>query len=135
MIMDGPPAVSLALDAARPGLMVEAPRPRGASLLPFPRIVKIVAFGVTMMVGTLLVLQHELRTGSEDRALTLAFTTFVLFQLFNVFNARVDAGSAFNDRFFDNLMLWWSLFGVLCLQILVVNWTPPTRFLTCHALA
>ena len=35
MIMDGPPAVSLALDAPRPGLMIEAPRPRDLSLLTF----------------------------------------------------------------------------------------------------
>jgi Ca2+-transporting ATPase len=32
MIMDGPPAVSLALDAPRPGLMTEAPRPRDVPL-------------------------------------------------------------------------------------------------------
>ena len=124
MIMDGPPAVSLALDAPRPGLMTEAPRPRDVPLLPFPRVVKIVAFGLTMMAGTLLVLHYGLRTGSEARALTLAFTTFVLFQFFNVFNARVEAGSAFNRRFFDNPMLWLSLSAVLGLQILVVNWGP-----------
>jgi Ca2+-transporting ATPase len=79
MIMDGPPAVSLALDAPRPGLMTESPRPRGVPLLPFPRVVKIIAFGLTMMAGTLLVFHYALQTGSEARALTLAFTTFVLF--------------------------------------------------------
>jgi|RhiMetdeSRZDD1v2_1073273.scaffolds.fasta_scaffold14287_4 Ca2+-transporting ATPase len=124
MIMDGPPAVSLALDAPRPGLMTEAPRPRDVPLLPFPRLVKIIAFGLTMMAGTLLVLHYGLRTGSEARALTLAFTTFVLFQFFNVFNARVEEGSAFNQRFFDNPMLWWCLSAVLGLQIIVVNWGP-----------
>jgi len=51
MIMDGPPAVSLALDAARPGIMDEPPRPRTVSLLPQRRLLKIVAYGTTMMVG------------------------------------------------------------------------------------
>ena len=37
MIMDGPPAVSLALDAPRPGLMTEAPDRAHAPLLPFSR--------------------------------------------------------------------------------------------------
>ena len=124
MIMDGPPAVSLALDAPRPGLMTEAPRPRDVPLLPFPRLVKIIGFGLTMMTGTLLVLHYGLRTGNEARALTLAFTTFVLFQFFNAFNARVEEGSAFNRRLFDNPMLWLSLSAVLGLQVLVVSWGP-----------
>ena len=135
MIMDGPPAVSLALDAPRPGLMTEAPRPRDVPLLPFPRLVKIIAFGLTMMAGTLLVLYYGLRTGSEARALTLAFTTFVLFQFFNVFNARVEEGSAFNHRFFDNPMLWWCLSAVLGLQIIVVNWGPAQELFNVTSLS
>ncbi|QOZ06697.1 HAD-IC family P-type ATPase [Bradyrhizobium sp. CCBAU 51765] len=127
MIMDGPPAVSLALDAPRPGLMTEAPRPRDVPLLTFPRFVKIMAFGLTMMAGTLLVLHYGLQTGNEPRALTLAFTTFVLFQFFNAFNARVEEGTAFNRRIFDNPMLWVSLCGVLGLQIIVVNWEPAQK--------
>lgn len=135
MIMDGPPAVSLALDAPRPGLMAEAPRPRDVPLLPFSRLVKIIAFGLTMMAGTLLVLQYGLQTGSEARAPTLAFTTFVFFQFFNAFNARVAAGSVFNRRLFDNPMLWLSLSAVLGLQILVVNWEPAQRLFNVTSLS
>lgn len=124
MIMDGPPAVSLALDSPRPGLMSEAPRLRDVSLLPFSRLAKVSVYGVTMMIGTLLVLGYGLQTGSEARAVTLAFTTFVFFQFFNVFNCRVEEGSAFNHRFFDNPMLWWSLSAVVGLQIIAVNWGP-----------
>ena len=47
-----------------------------------------------------------------------------MFQFFNVFNARVEKGSAFNARFFENRMLWLSLSGVLALQVLVVYWPP-----------
>jgi P-type Ca2+ transporter type 2C len=78
IIMDGPPAVSLALDAARPGIMFEPPRSRTEPVLPFSRLTKIVAYGITMMAGTLAVLYYGLHTGTEQRALTLAFTTFVL---------------------------------------------------------
>jgi Ca2+-transporting ATPase len=77
-----------------------------------------------MMVGTLAVLYYGLQTGSQHRALTLAFTTFVLFQFFNVFNARVENGSSFNRHFFANPMLWWSLAGVLALQYGAVHWLP-----------
>lgn len=124
MIMDGPPAVSLALDAERPGLMHEPPRPSDIPLLPLYRLVKIIGFGMTMMVGTLLVLHYGLRVGDPARATTLAFTTFVLFQFFNAFNARVEGGSALNAQVFSNLMLCWCLAGMVGLQVLVVSWGP-----------
>jgi P-type Ca2+ transporter type 2C len=127
IIMDGPPAVSLALDAARPGIMSEPPRPRSEPVLPWARVTRILAYGATMMAGTLGVLYVGLRTGAEDRALTLAFTTFVLFQFFNVFNARSENGSAFNPRFFNNRMLWVSLAGTLALQAVAVHWAPASR--------
>ncbi len=124
IIMDGPPAVSLALDAARPGIMVEPPRSRTEPILPLSRLAKIMAYGITMMVGTLAVLYYGLHTGTEQRALTLAFTTFVLFQFFNVFNARNENGTSFNAHFFDNAMLWGSLAAVAALQAVAVHWPP-----------
>lgn len=122
IIMDGPPAVSLALDSARPGIMNEPPRRRDEPVLSWERLVRIFAFGVTMMVGTLGVLYYELQVGPQDRALTIAFTTFVLFQFFNVFNARSEKGTAFNAHFFKNRMLWSALVGTLLLQALAVHW-------------
>src|SRR5512139_194771 len=122
--MDGPPAVSLALDAARPGVMFERPRNRSEPILPLSRLIKIMAYGITMMVGTLAVLYYGLHTGTEQRALTLAFTTFVLFQFFDVFNARTENGTAFNAKFFHNAMLWGSLGGVVVLQAVAVHWPP-----------
>ena len=127
VIMDGPPAISLAFDAARPGLMEEPPRPRDAPLLSLARLARILSFGITMMVGTLFVLHYGLQTAPPAQALTLAFTTFVLFQFFNVFNARVESTTAFNARFFSNRMLWVSVGGVLALQILAVHWPPAQR--------
>jgi P-type Ca2+ transporter type 2C len=127
IIMDGPPAVSLALDAARPGIMDEPPRPRTEPVLPLHRVARVFAYGTTMMVGTLAVLFHGLQTGPQDRALTLTFTTFVLFQLFNVFNARNETGTAFNQQFFSNPMLWTSLGVALLLQVLATQWPPASR--------
>jgi P-type Ca2+ transporter type 2C len=124
IIMDGPPAVSLALDAARPGIMHEPPRSRTTPLLTLNRLGKVIAYGVTMMVGTLAVLYLGRQAGMAQQAATMAFTTFVLFQFFNVFNARVERGTAFNRQFFKNAMLWTSLAGVLVLQAVAVHWPP-----------
>jgi len=124
LIMDGPPAVALALDHARPGIMAEPPRRAEAAMLTLRRLGKIWAFGATMAIGTIGVLYYGLQTASVEQAMTLAFTTFVLFQFFNVFNARAERGSSFNRHFFANRMLWTSLLGVLALQALAVHWGP-----------
>ena len=47
-----------------------------------------------MAVGTLSLFVFGPRpSGARSVALTMAFTTFVLFQMFNVFNARTENGS------------------------------------------
>ena len=124
IIMDGPPAVSLALDAARPGIMNEPPRPKTQQLLTLARIAKVAAYGMTMATGTLAVMVYAGSQGMTEKAPTLAFTTFVLFQFFNVFNSRVERGTAFNRYFFKNTMLWAALCGVIALQIIAVEWPP-----------
>jgi Ca2+-transporting ATPase len=58
---------------------------------------------------------------------TMAFTTFVLFQFFNVSNARSESSSALNARFFDNRMLWLSLSGTLTLRVVAVHWMPASQ--------
>ena len=61
--------------------------------------------GVVMAAGTLYVLDAALPGGLVDGrarlryAQTMAFTTLILFQLFNVFNARSDEESAFRGLF------------------------------------
>ena len=66
-----------------------------------------------MAAGTLGVLYYGLQTGTLHHATTLAFTTFVLFQVFNVFNARAEKSSTFNSHFFANKMLWLAILSVL----------------------
>ena len=124
MIMDGPPAMALGLEPARDRLMRDPPRSPDADIMPWRRIGKLAAFGLTMTAGTLGVFAFAMQQGQAARAPTLAFTTFVLFQFFNVFNARAETGSAFDRHFFANRMLWLALVAVLALQVIVVHWPP-----------
>ena len=124
MIMDGPPAMALGLEPARDRLMRDPPRSPDADIMPWRRIGKLAAFGLTMTAGTLGVFAFAMQQGEAARAPTLAFTTFVLFQFFNVFNARAETGSAFDRHFFANRMLWLALVAVLALQVIVVHWPP-----------
>jgi len=88
----------------------------------------VVLSGVIIAAGTLLVLDSALPggliegSGDLPYARTMAFTTLMLFQLFNVFNARSDERSAFSELF-HNPWLWGALLLSLLLQVFVV-YTP-----------
>lgn len=125
IIMDGPPAMTLGVEPGRPGIMRERPRANDASILSWERIWRIGLYGLTMAAGTLAVYAWGLTIlGDAAKATTLAFTTFVLFQFFNIFNARAEHGSAFNRQFFSNGKLWLALMAVLILQVVAVHWAP-----------
>lgn len=77
--------------------------------------------GTVMAIGTLFVLSHGVALRGETTGITLAFTTFVLFQVFNAFNARFDRASALGRHAFSNGWLWGSLAGVVGLQVCAVH--------------
>jgi Ca2+-transporting ATPase len=125
LVTDGPPALALGVDPADEGLMQLPPRPAGEGVLT-PRMWRgIVLVGVIMAVGTLLVLDASLPggfvagSGSLPYAQTMAFTTLMLFQIFNVVNARSDERSAFT-HLFANHWLWIAIGASVALQAFVV---------------
>ena len=125
LVTDGAPALALGVDPAEPGLMRQPPRPRAERVIT-PRMWRGIAFvGLVMAAGTLLVLDSALPggliegTGDLPYAQTMAFTTLMLFQLFNVFNARSDERSAFVGLF-GNGWLWAAVAVSLALQPLVI---------------
>jgi Ca2+-transporting ATPase len=126
LVTDGPPALALGVDPADEGLMDRPPRPVGERVIT-ARMWRGIAFiGVIMAAGTLFVVDASLPggyvKGSGDLryAQTMAFTTLMLFQIFNVINARSDERSAF-VRLFTNGWLWAAIGGSLALQVLVVH--------------
>ncbi|HSK11054.1 MAG TPA: cation transporting ATPase C-terminal domain-containing protein, partial [Vicinamibacterales bacterium] len=105
LVTDGAPALALGLDPADPGVMTSAPRARGERVITGRMWSWIVMVGAVMAVGTLYALDAALPGGLVEGSGTLrygqtmAFTTLMLFQLFNVFNARSDERSAFSGLF------------------------------------
>jgi P-type Ca2+ transporter type 2C len=125
LVTDGPPALALGVDPADDGLMDQPPRPAEERVLT-PRMWRGIAFvGVIMAAGTLFVLDASLPGGFVDGSgnlpygQTMAFTTLMLFQIFNVVNARSDERSAF-VHLFTNGWLWAAIGGSIALQVLVV---------------
>ncbi len=125
LVTDGLPAMALGLEPADPDVMDRPPRPRGERVITGRIWAGIFLVGAIMAAGTLLVLDASLPggmiegSGSLRHAQTMAFTTLVLFQLFNVFNARSDVRSAF-DGAFSNRWLWAAVCVSLALQAAVI---------------
>jgi len=125
LVTDGAPALALGLDPAGPGLMARPPRPRTEGVLNRPMWAGILFVGAVIALGTLFVLDVSLPggliegSGDTRHAHTMAFTTVVLFSLFNLFNARSDTTSAFAG-IFDNKWVWHAIALSLALQVAVV---------------
>ncbi|SDC56727.1 Ca2+-transporting ATPase [Sanguibacter gelidistatuariae] len=125
IIMDGPPAMALGLDRPDPDVMHRPPRPVGEKILTGSRIGRILLSAGVMAAGTLGILAlapgTEPTAGLATEAGTLAFTTFVLFQVFNLLNVRSRETTVFSRRTFTNRSLWISLGVILVLQVAVVQ--------------
>ncbi|HET7271755.1 MAG TPA: cation-translocating P-type ATPase [Rubrobacter sp.] len=126
LVTDGPPALALGLDPADPDVMNRPPRRQGAGIVARSMWLGIVSVGIVMALGTLLVLDSALPggliegSGDLPYARTMAFTTLMLFQVFNVLNARSEGRSAFYGLF-RNPWLWGALLLSVLLQVLVVH--------------
>jgi Ca2+-transporting ATPase len=100
------------------------PRRPGAAILSGRRLGVLLLTGAVMAIGTLGVLASVDGPGDGERALTMAFTTFVLFQLGNALNARAEGRSVFHRATLTNGKLWAALVGVLVLQVGAVHLGP-----------
>ena len=125
LVTDGPPALALGVDPPDDGLMEQPPRPVSEGVLTARMWRGIVFVGIVMASGTLFVVDASLPggyfggAGDVRYAQTMAFTTLMLFQMFNVINSRSDERSAF-VHLFSNGWLWTAIGGSIALQAFVV---------------
>ncbi len=124
LVTDGPPALALGVEPAGEDLMERPPRPVHESVVNARMWRGIFIAGAIMAAGTLAVLDASLPggfingSGGVAHARTMAFTTLMLFQIFNVFNARSDERSALASLF-TNTWLWGAVAASVALQVLV----------------
>jgi Ca2+-transporting ATPase len=143
LLTDSGPALALGMEPPDPDVMKNPPRDPRTRVITRRMWFEIFFVGIIMMIGTLGVMDWALPagllpggTGSMAYAQTLAFTTLVFFQLFNVLNARSDEDSAFKGLF-RNKWLWLALLVSVALQVAVIylpflqtafNTVPLTAF-------
>ncbi len=146
IIMDGPPAMALGVDPPGRDAMQQPPRDPKAQVLNPRRLAILLWLGVIAAVSCLTMFWLADGAYGEATALGMVFTTFVLFQVFNVLNARAEDHTVFRRETFTNRALWISLGGVVLLQVLVMqvgflgrvfDTTPLTlvQWITCVAVA
>jgi Ca2+-transporting ATPase len=120
IIMDGPPAMALGLDDPAPDVMRRRPRPVHEPILTAERLLRILLAAAVMAGGTLGILVLAPGANAMDVA-TLGFTTYVLFQVFNLLNVRSAETSVFSLRTLTNRWLWAAIGAVVLLQGAVVH--------------
>ncbi len=125
LLTDAAPALAVGVDPVDPGVMKRSPRRRKDRVIDRDMWLSFFLAGTTMAIATLAVLDMALPggffEGTHDMTYgrTLAFTTLVFCQLFNVFNSRSDYSSAFS-HLFTNRLLWGAVGLSILLQIAVV---------------
>jgi Ca2+-transporting ATPase len=109
LITDGPPALALGIDPKNKDVMKRRPRRHGSGILLTEDWIRLACVGVLMMVGTVGILDAYYPGGfftlfatgtapnayDEAHARTMAFTTLMMYQLFDVYNCRSRRTSAF----------------------------------------
>jgi magnesium-transporting ATPase (P-type) len=151
LLTDTAPALAMGVEPPPGDVMLRPPRRLTDRVIDREMWIGIAWVGLVMAIATLAALDLGLPggllpgSGSIEEARTMAFTTLVLAQLFNCFNARSDRSSA-RRGLFTNGWLWGAVGLSVLLQAAVVHvpWLNPAfdtvplsarQWSTCTALA
>ena len=113
IVMDGPPAQTLGVEGAEKDVM-EHP-PETGEILTRNTILEILISGIVMTVGTIAVFYYELNIvgATQTKAMTIAFTLFVIYQLFNAYNRKANSESS-------SKFLYIAILISFILQVLII---------------
>tara|TARA_Y100000310_G_scaffold94955_1_gene92797 strand:- start:32540 stop:35167 length:2628 start_codon:yes stop_codon:yes gene_type:complete len=127
LVTDGLPALALSVDPSDPNIMEQKPRNPKEKIISNPIIVRMIIVGITMMIGTLAIFKIYNPEANLMYAQTIAFSTLMFYQMFNVLNCRSEFNSLFKIGVFSNMKLWGAILISVLLQILVIH-TPLSIF-------
>ncbi len=111
IVMDGPPAQTLGLEGAEKDIMER--KPETGDILNRNILLRILISGIVMAIGTIGVFIYELNKTNETKAMTIAFTLFVIYQLFNAYNCKANSESS-------SKYLYAGIIISLILQLLII---------------
>lgn len=112
IVMDGPPAQTLGVEGAERDLMQRPPET--GDILTKKTMTEILLSGLVMAIGTIAVFLYQLNIShSEQKAMTVAFTLFVMYQLFNAYNRKANSESS-------SKYLYLAILLSFVLQVLII---------------
>merc|ERR1712137_784887 len=120
IIMDGPPAQSLGVEPFDKAVLSQPPRKAKDPVFTPEMAISIVITAAVMVIGTLATFYYHLEDDNLPRASTIAFTTFVMFQLFNAMNCRSETRSAFKVGLTSNKFFVLAIVGCILMQIAAI---------------
>jgi P-type Ca2+ transporter type 2C len=124
MITDVFPALALALEPSRAGVMQRPPRDPNEPLVNRSYVVLIAWQGLLLAAVTLVAFAIGLdrygRGDGLDHAVTISFMTLALTQVFHAFSARSARDTAFSRRTLENRWLWGAVLLCVGLQLAAV---------------
>ena len=129
IVTDVFPALALRIEPSSPDAMKRPPINPRQALLGASFLGLILWQGVLLAAVTLLAFGIGLRKyGAEgeglDSAVTMAFMTISLAEVFHAFSVRSRIRSAFGDRLLTNGWLWSAVLLCVALQVAAVTWPP-----------
>jgi Ca2+-transporting ATPase len=127
LVTDTFPAIALGVEPAEPGIMKRQPRGRSSNFLSGGIMSNILYQGffegaITLAVYAFAILNpvHASETLIHADALTMAYATLGLIQLFHAFNSKTIHQSIFRVGLFKNKFFNWALLGSALLLILTI---------------
>lgn len=118
LLTDGLPALALSLEPIDHDVMSRPPRSRNAHIIDRPNLVWMIGVAIVMSIGTL-VMFYRVDTAIAQ---TVAFTTLMMFQMFNVLNCKSIDKSVFR-LLGTNMRLRGGMAISIVFQVIVVQ-TP-----------
>jgi P-type Ca2+ transporter type 2C len=139
LVTDGLPALALGVEPRDKDIMKRKPRHKNEGVLNKESFIRMLIVSIIITVGVLGVFIWAMMSkgwtwgGALEETspvyvygLTMAFTTLVVFELFNAFNAKSERKNAFISGIFANFYLIGAVVISMLLQLLVI-YTPLSK--------
>jgi Ca2+-transporting ATPase len=115
LLTDGLPALALGADPPSRDIMDRPPRPPKENILSKGMFIDMCMVAAIMLVGTLFLFAYNLPSGGT-KAVTVAFTTIVIFEMVRVQSVR----AKYKVGFFSNRKLLLAIASTIILQLFVI---------------
>ncbi|RLJ08797.1 MAG: ATPase, partial [Candidatus Aenigmatarchaeota archaeon] len=115
LLTDGLPALALGVDPPAEDIMQRPPRDPKEKILSRGMLINIILVGIIMCIGTLSLFAYNLESGAT-KAVTVAFTTIVMFEMIRIESVRMK----FKTKLLSNKKLIIAVLASVLLQIMVV---------------